>query len=81
MLSYETFVLDDATAGQVAAAVLRRDEHRPPSQFRVAVRRAVIQADPVRAKLAAERAAKERMVAKQALDGRQPWPTVRPRSP
>src|SRR5664280_2645238 len=40
---------------------------RTPSQFRAAVRRAVIQADPVRAELAAERAAKERMVAKQAL--------------
>src|SRR5665648_997040 len=60
VLSTETFVLDDATAGQVAAAVLRRDEHRTPSQFRAAVRRAVIQADPVRAELAAERAAKER---------------------
>src|SRR5450756_2103757 len=81
VLSTETFDLGDATAGQVAAAVLRRDEHRTPSQFRVAVRRAVIQADPVRAELAAERAVKERMVAKQALDGRQPWPTVRPRSP
>src|SRR5674536_256741 len=67
VLSTETFVLDDATAGQVAAAVLRRDEHRTPSQFRAAVRRAVIRADPVRAELAAERAAKERMVAKQAL--------------
>ena len=67
VLSTETFVLDDATAGTVAAAVLRRDEHRTPSQFRAAVRRAVIQADPVRAELAAERAAKERMVAKQAL--------------
>jgi len=77
VLSTETFVLDDATAGQVAAAVLRRDEQRTPSQFRAAVRRAVIQADPVRAELAAERAAKERMVAKQALDGRQPWPTVK----
>src|SRR5664280_894515 len=77
VLSTETFDLDDATAGQVAAAVLRRDEQRTPSQFRVAVRRAVIQADPVRAELAAERAAQERMVAKQALDGRQPWPTVK----
>jgi hypothetical protein len=42
VLSTETFVLDDATAGTVAAAVLRRDEHRTPSQFRAAVRRAVI---------------------------------------
>src|SRR5450759_1929076 len=67
VLSTETFDLDDATAGQVAAAVLRRDEQRTPSQFRAAVRRAVIQADPVRAELAAERAVKERMVAKQAL--------------
>src|SRR5664279_5123243 len=39
VLSTETFVLDDATAGQVAAAVLRRDEQRTPSQFRAAVHR------------------------------------------
>src|SRR5664280_2057644 len=32
VLSTETFDLDDATAGQVAAAVLRRDEQRTPSQ-------------------------------------------------
>lgn len=64
----ETFSLDAATAAAVAAAVIDRAPDRTPAQFRTLVKKAVIDADPLRAELAAQRAAKARRVWKQAED-------------
>ncbi|MGE5762850.1 MAG: hypothetical protein ACM3ZF_02875 [Mycobacterium leprae] len=53
ILSEETLPLDETAAAGVAQAVLGGGPRRSPAEFRRAVRRAVIAADPVRAELAA----------------------------